>query len=80
MWLKNGQQNCPKCAGKGCYSCNRLGIIVLCPGCANQDMDHIVKVDGGTYLCGICQAAFTRSGVITKFETKDSPKKKKVEG
>lgn len=78
MWLKNGVQACSRCGGQGCWHCQRKGIVVLCPGCACQEMEMLHKIDGDTYHCDVCGAEFSRSGEIKMFEdTESKPKGKK---
>ena len=65
MRLKDGQQGCPKCEGKGCYWCRKTGIVVQCPRCANSEHELVTK-SGNEFTCMVCKTIFAPSGKIVK--------------
>lgn len=63
MRQKDGQQQCYRCEGRGCYGCEQKGYIIQCPGCAARE--QITKTEG-RFKCGQCLTAFTKGGTIVK--------------
>lgn len=61
MRMKDGQQQCPKCQGHGCYWCRRTGYVVQCPTCMNSEPELLLK-DANEFSCLACDARFDSSG------------------
>ena len=59
--LKDGEQQCSKCKGEGCYWCRKSGMVVQCPRCNNHEPELVSKQDDG-YLCLACGDRFDRKG------------------
>jgi hypothetical protein len=73
MKQKDGQQQCYRCQGQGCWGCERKGTITQCPGCAARDG---ATKSGNNLKCGHCGTVFTKAGVITKDEQEpEKPRK-----
>lgn len=71
MRQKDGQQQCYRCQGKGCWGCERKGYVIQCPGCAARDQ---ATRTGDDFKCGQCNTVFTKGGIVTKEEEKNSRK------
>jgi len=63
MLLKDGYQTCPRCQGNGCYRCNRKGYLLVCPTCANSEIEFFRKGDDG-FRCIVCGTIFSKGGNI----------------
>lgn len=59
MRTKVGVSQCPKCSGKGCFSCDRTGEVISCPRCGNVNM---ATKAGNTYTCQACDTPFNQAG------------------
>ena len=59
--LKDGEQQCPKCKGEGCYWCRKSGTVVRCPRCGNHEPELVGKQDEG-FLCLACGDRFDHKG------------------
>lgn len=61
--LKNGYQVCPRCGGKGCYRCHRKGYLLMCPACANSELELFSQNDND-FKCAVCGIEFHKSGAL----------------
>lgn len=59
--MKDGVQECRRCAGAGCYWCRKSGEQVMCPACGNSEPELFQKIEGGRQ-CLACAATFEDSG------------------
>jgi hypothetical protein len=55
-----GKHQCPKCQGKGCYTCDRKGHYLMCPVCCN--LDYQKEKTSDHFKCLACDAEYDKKG------------------
>lgn len=64
--LKDGWQVCPKCGGRkgGCWDCQKTGVRILCPICANAS-NQLFSIKAEKIIkCELCAATFGYDGKV----------------